>query len=144
MLESMKDDMGGAAALLGMLDVIATKRVKAHITVIIGAVENLISGRAYKAGDVVKASNGKTIEIANTDAEGRVVLADALTEAISDNPELLIDLATLTGAARIAMEMGGPTRAILLRERVRIAPPMGCSMSASRTAIKTARPTPAT
>jgi leucyl aminopeptidase len=104
MLELMKDDMGGAAALLGTLDAFATLKAKAHVTVIIGAVENLISGSAYKAGDVVKASNGKTIEVLNTDAEGRVVLADCLSyaSAIKD-AHMILDIATLTGAAKVAL-----------------------------------------
>ena len=103
MMEQMKDDMGGAAALLGMLDALATLKAKAHVTVVIGAVENLVSGDAYKPGDVVKASNGKTIEVLNTDAEGRVVLADCLSYASTLQPDTLIDIATLTGAAMIAL-----------------------------------------
>jgi leucyl aminopeptidase len=102
MMELMKDDMGGAAALLGMLDALARLKAKAHVTVVIGAVENLISGEAYKPSDVVQASNGKTIEIANTDAEGRVVLADCLSFASTLKPDVLIDIATLTGAAMVA------------------------------------------
>ncbi len=111
MLEWMKDDMGGAAALLGMLDALASSRAKAHVTVIIGAVENLISGEAYKPGDVVTAMNGKTIEIANTDAEGRVVLADCLGYASTLKADLVIDIATLTGAAMVAL---GPQAAAVL------------------------------
>lgn len=103
MLESMKDDMGGAAALLGMLTVLARRKTKARVTVIIGAVENLISGEAYKAGDVVTAMNGKTIEVANTDAEGRVVLADCLSYASTLKADAIIDIATLTGAAMVAL-----------------------------------------
>ncbi|RME31017.1 leucyl aminopeptidase [Candidatus Woesearchaeota archaeon] len=103
MLENMKDDMGGAAALLGMLDAVATLGLKQHVTVIIGAVENMIDGKAYRAGDIVRASNGKTIEVANTDAEGRIVLADCLSYASTRKPDTLIDLATLTGAAMVAL-----------------------------------------
>lgn len=103
MLELMKDDMGGAAALLGTLDALARLNVKAHVTVIIGAVENLVSGNSYKPGDIVKASNGKTIEVVNTDAEGRVVLADCLSYGSSLKPDILLDVATLTGASLIAL-----------------------------------------
>jgi leucyl aminopeptidase len=104
MLELMKDDMGGAAALLGTLDALATMKTKAHVTVILGAVENLISGSAYKTGDVVKASNGKTIEVLNTDAEGRVVLADCLSHASAiKDADMILDIATLTGAAKVAL-----------------------------------------
>jgi len=103
MMELMKDDMGGAAALLGMLDAMARLKVKAHVTVIIGAVENLINGEAYKPGDIVKASNGKTIEVLNTDAEGRVVLADCLSYGSSLKPDVLLDIATLTGAVMVAL-----------------------------------------
>lgn len=111
MLEWMKDDMGGAAALLGMLDALASLKAKAHVTVVIGAVENLISGEAYKTGDVVRAMNGKTIEVANTDAEGRIVLADCLSYASTLKPDTLIDIATLTGAAMSAL---GPNAAAVL------------------------------
>ncbi|MBR9692633.1 leucyl aminopeptidase [Candidatus Woesearchaeota archaeon] len=103
MLEAMKDDMGGAAALMGMLVAIAKLKLPVHVTVIIGAVENMISGNAYKPGDVVKAMNGKTIEVANTDAEGRIVLADCLSYASTLKNDGIIDIATLTGAAMVAL-----------------------------------------
>ena len=103
MLEVMKDDMGGAAALLGMLDAVATLKVKADVTVVIGAAENLISGSAYKTGDILNAMNGKTIEVLNTDAEGRLVLADCLAYASTLAPHTLLDIATLTGAAKVAL-----------------------------------------
>ncbi len=118
MLEWMKDDMGGAAALLGMLDAIASLKVKARVTVVIGAVENLISGEAYKTGDVVRAMNGKTIEVANTDAEGRIVLADCLSYASTLKPDTLIDIATLTGAAMSAL---GPNAAAVCAPDDRLA-----------------------
>lgn len=108
MMEYMKDDMGGAAALLGMLRSLAQLKAKAHVTVIIGAAENLISGDAYKAGDIIKAMNGKTIEVANTDAEGRIVLADCLSYASTLKSDAIIDIATLTGAAMVAL---GPSAA---------------------------------
>ena len=73
------------------------------LRVLIPMVENVISGNAYRPGDVIKSRKGITIEVGNTDAEGRVILADALTEAVSEKPELLIDITTLTGAARVAL-----------------------------------------
>ncbi len=118
MMEYMKDDMGGAAALLGMLEALASLDVKADVTVIIGAVENLISGEAYKAGDVVTAMNGKTIEVANTDAEGRIVLADCLSYASTLPSAQLIDVATLTGAAMVAL---GPQAAAVCTPDDRLA-----------------------
>jgi len=102
-MEYMKDDMGGAAALLGMLQALAELNVKADVTVIIGAVENLISGEAYKPGDIVTAMNGKTIEVVNTDAEGRIVLADCLSYASTLQSDVIVDIATLTGAAMAAL-----------------------------------------
>ncbi len=99
----MKKDMGGAAHVLGLARMIMQDQLPIHLRVLIPAVENSISGNAYRPGDVIKSRKGLTIEIGNTDAEGRVVLADALTEASSENPELLIDIATLTGAARVAL-----------------------------------------
>ncbi len=118
MMEYMKDDMGGAAALLGMLSALAQLKVKAHVTVIIGAVENLISGDAYKPGDVVKAMNGKTIEVLNTDAEGRIVLADCLSYASTLKASKIIDIATLTGAAMVAL---GPIAAAVCSPSDKIA-----------------------
>ncbi len=99
----MKKDMGGAAHVLGLARMIMHAKLPVNLRVLIPAVENSISGNAYRPGDVIKSRKGLTVEIGNTDAEGRVVLADALTEAASEKPELLIDIATLTGAARIAL-----------------------------------------
>lgn len=99
----MKKDMGGAAHVLGLARMIMQAKLPVCLRVLIPAVENSISGNAYRPGDIIKSRKGLTIEIGNTDAEGRVVLADALTEAVSENPELLIDIATLTGAARVAL-----------------------------------------
>lgn len=99
----MKKDMAGAAHVLGLARMIMQANLKVHLRVLIPAVENVISGNAYRPGDVIKSRKGITIEIGNTDAEGRVILADALTEAVSENPDLLIDISTLTGAARIAL-----------------------------------------
>lgn len=99
----MKKDMGGAAHVLGLADMIMNAKLPVALRVLIPCVENVIAGNAYRPGDIIKSRNGLTIEIGNTDAEGRVILADALTEAVSEKPVLLIDLATLTGAARIAL-----------------------------------------
>lgn len=99
----MKKDMGGAAHVLGLARMIMEAKLPICLRVLIPAVENAISGNAYRPGDVIKSRQGMTIEITNTDAEGRVVLADALTEAVSEKPALLIDMSTLTGAARVAL-----------------------------------------
>lgn len=99
----MKKDMAGAAHVLGLARMIMEAKLPIQLRVLIPAVENAISGNAYRPGDVIKSRKGLTIEIGNTDAEGRVVLADALTEAVSEKPDLLIDMSTLTGAARIAV-----------------------------------------
>lgn len=99
----MKKDMAGAAHVLGLARMIMQANLPVQLRVLIPAVENSISGNAYRPGDVIKSRKGLTIEIGNTDAEGRVVLADALTEAVSEKPNLLIDISTLTGAARIAV-----------------------------------------
>lgn len=99
----MKKDMGGAAHVLALAKMIMKTKLSVSLRVLIPAVENALSGNAYRPGDVITSRSGKTIEIGNTDAEGRLVLADALTEAISDQPDLIIDFATLTGAARVAL-----------------------------------------
>ncbi|HEX4294860.1 MAG TPA: leucyl aminopeptidase family protein [Rhizomicrobium sp.] len=99
---SMKKDMGGAATVLGIADMVMGAKLDLRLRVLVPAVENSVSGRAYRPSDVFKSRKGLTVEIGNTDAEGRLVLADALTEADSEAPELLIDVATLTGAARVA------------------------------------------
>jgi leucyl aminopeptidase len=99
---SMKKDMGGAATVLAIADMVMGAKLDMRLRVLIPAVENSVSGHAYRPSDVFKSRKGLTVEIGNTDAEGRLVLADALTEADSESPELLIDMATLTGAARVA------------------------------------------
>jgi leucyl aminopeptidase len=99
----MKKDMGGAATLLGVADMIMAARLKVRLRLLVPAVENAISGNAFRPGDVVPSRKGLKIEIGNTDAEGRVILADALAEASLEKPALLIDAATLTGAARTAL-----------------------------------------
>jgi len=99
----MKKDMGGAAHVLGLAYLIMSAKLPIHLRVLIPAVENVISGNAYRPGDVIKTRKGLTVEIGNTDAEGRLVLADALTETSREQPDLIIDIATLTGAAKIAL-----------------------------------------
>jgi leucyl aminopeptidase len=105
---TMKKDMGGAAVVLAIARMVMGARLNLRLRVLIPAVENSVSGSAYRPGDVLTSRKGLTIEIGNTDAEGRLVLADALTEADSEAPELLIDVATLTGAARAATGMELP------------------------------------
>ena len=99
----MKKDMGGAACVLGLAQMLMQLEAPVRLRVLIPAVENSIDGSAYRPGDILRSRKGLTVEIGNTDAEGRLVLADALAEADSERPELLIDLATLTGAARVAL-----------------------------------------
>ncbi len=98
----MKKDMGGAAAVLGLAHMIMDARLPVRLRVLVPAVENAISGDAYRPGDVLTSRKGLTVEIGNTDAEGRLVLADALAEADTESPALLVCMATLTGAARVA------------------------------------------
>jgi leucyl aminopeptidase len=102
-MHEMKFDMSGGAAVLEAVGAIAALGLPARVTGVIGATENLPDGRAMKPGDIVRASNGVTIEINNTDAEGRLVLADCLTHAIDRGAERLVDLATLTGAMVVAL-----------------------------------------
>jgi leucyl aminopeptidase len=102
-MEEMKSDMAGAAAVIGAIAAIAQLKPAINVTAIVAATENLPSGTALKPGDVLKAMNGKTIEVISTDAEGRLTLADALSYAQQLGLSPLIDLATLTGACRIAL-----------------------------------------
>jgi leucyl aminopeptidase len=99
----MKKDMGGAACVLGLAQMLMQLQAPVQLRVLIPAVENSVDGHAYRPGDVIGSRKGLTVEIGNTDAEGRLVLADALAEADAEKPDLLIDLATLTGAARVAL-----------------------------------------
>lgn len=99
----MKKDMGGAANVLGLARMIMAARLPVRLRVVIPAVENSISGSAFRPGDILKSRKGMTVEIGNTDAEGRLVLADALAWADEEAPQILIDMATLTGAARVAL-----------------------------------------
>ncbi|MBU0470543.1 MAG: leucyl aminopeptidase [Nanoarchaeota archaeon] len=103
-IEDMKTDMAGGAAVLGTIKVAAELGLKKNLLGVIPLCENMISGSAQRPGDIVKAYNGKTIEIGNTDAEGRLILADAITYTEKKyNPEIIIDLATLTGACIVAL-----------------------------------------
>jgi leucyl aminopeptidase len=99
----MKKDMGGAANALGLAQLVMALKLPVRLQLLIPAVENAIAGNAYRPGDVFKTRKGLHIEIGNTDAEGRVVLCDALAYAAEGQPDLIIDLATLTGAARVAL-----------------------------------------
>ncbi|HVX98803.1 MAG TPA: leucyl aminopeptidase family protein [Pseudorhodoplanes sp.] len=99
----MKKDMGGAAMMLALAHMIMDRNLKVALRVLIPAVENSVSGAAFRPLDVYRSRKGVTVEVGNTDAEGRLVLADALALACEDDPELLIDAGTLTGAARVAL-----------------------------------------
>jgi leucyl aminopeptidase len=102
-MQLMKKDMGGAAHTLGLARMIMQANLPIRLRVLIPLVENSVGGNAYRPGDVFISRQGLSVEVGNTDAEGRLVLADALAEAASEKPELIIDIATLTGAARIAL-----------------------------------------
>ena len=99
----MKKDMGGAAHVLGLAHIIMAMKLPVRLHLVIGAVENAISGNAMRPGDILTSRKGLTVEVNNTDAEGRLVLGDAITKACEEKPELLLDFATLTGAARVAL-----------------------------------------
>jgi leucyl aminopeptidase len=99
----MKKDMGGAAHALALAQLVMRRRLPVRLHLLIPAVENAVSGAAYRPGDVLRSRKGLTVEIGNTDAEGRLILGDALTRAGEGKPELIIDFATLTGAARVAL-----------------------------------------
>jgi leucyl aminopeptidase len=105
---TMKKDMGGAACVLGLSRAIMDAKLPVRLRVMIPAIENSVSGSSYRPGDVLMSRKGLTVEIGNTDAEGRVILADALAEADSESPDLMLCLATLTGAARAATGMELP------------------------------------
>ena len=102
-MTTMKCDMAGAATVLGTMQTIAQLGLETPVVGLVGLVENLVSGSCFKLGDVLTARSGKTIEILNTDAEGRLVLADVLNVALQENPQAIIDLATLTGACVVAL-----------------------------------------
>jgi leucyl aminopeptidase len=102
-MSDMKGDMSGGAVVIAAMDAIAQMKPAVNVTALIPATENLPGGKALKPGDVLKASNGKTIEVVNTDAEGRLILADALSYAVRNGLSPIVDLATLTGACHIAL-----------------------------------------
>src|SRR5208283_3571427 len=102
-MDKMKDDMSGGAAVLGTLRAAAALRLPLNIVGLLPATENMPSGSAYKPGDVLRTLSGQTIEIVNTDAEGRLVLSDALSYACRYKPAVIVDIATLTGACSIAL-----------------------------------------
>jgi leucyl aminopeptidase len=114
----MKKDMGGAAHALALARLITLERLPIRLHLLIPAVENAVSGSAYRPGDIIKSRKGSFVEIDNTDAEGRLILADALTRAAEEEPELIVDFATLTGAARIAL---GPDLPALFSNRDELA-----------------------
>ncbi len=102
-MDEMKFDMCGAAGVIGTMAAVAKMRLPVNLTVVVPAVENLPSGKATKPGDIVKSMSGQTIEVLNTDAEGRLILCDALTYSRRFKPEVIVDVATLTGACVIAL-----------------------------------------
>lgn len=102
-MELMRKDMGGAATVLGLAQLILARALPVRLRVLVPAVENAVAGNAYRPGDILQTRQGITVEIGNTDAEGRLVLGDALTLAGEEKPDLLVDFATLTGAARVAV-----------------------------------------
>ncbi len=99
----MKKDMGGAAHAIALASLVMDARLPVHLKLYVPAVENAIAGNAFRPGDVLRSRKGKTVEIDNTDAEGRLILADALARASEGDPDLIVDFATLTGAARVAL-----------------------------------------
>ncbi|XTZ39436.1 aminopeptidase PepB [Salmonella enterica] len=102
-MDSMKSDMGGAALVTGALAFAITRGLNKRVKLILCCADNMVSGNAFKLGDIIHYRNGKTVEVMNTDAEGRLVLADGLIDASAQKPELIIDAATLTGAAKTAL-----------------------------------------
>ncbi len=102
-MQAMKMDMCGAAAVIGAMRAIALLKPAINVTGIVPTTENMVGGKAYRPGDILRASNGKTIEIVNTDAEGRLILADALSYAVKQHYAPLVDAATLTGAMVVAL-----------------------------------------
>jgi len=99
----MKKDMGGAAHAIALARLVMQRKLPYRLQLLVPAVENSIAGNAYRPGDIVRTRKGLTVEIGNTDAEGRVILCDALAYAVEEKPKLVIDFATLTGAARVAL-----------------------------------------
>jgi leucyl aminopeptidase len=99
----MKKDMGGAAHALALTQLVIGAKLPVRLHLLIPAVENAVSGHAFRPGDIIKSRKGLFVEIDNTDAEGRLILADALSRAVEETPDVIIDFATLTGAARVAL-----------------------------------------
>ena len=114
----MKKDMGGAAHAIALARLIMQRKLPIRLQMLVPAVENAISGNAYRPGDVVRTRKGITVEIGNTDAEGRVILCDALAYAVEGKPKTIIDFATLTGAARVAL---GPELPVLFANDEKLA-----------------------
>jgi leucyl aminopeptidase len=102
-METMKTDMSGGAAVIATMSVLEELGVRAKVTGYVPMVENMPSGQAIRPGDVLRIRNGKTVEVLNTDAEGRLILADALSLAAEDEPDAIVDAATLTGACMVAL-----------------------------------------
>ena len=102
-MDSMKSDMGGAATITGALAFAITRGLNKRVKLYLCCADNMVSGNAFKLGDIIRYRNGKNVEVMNTDAEGRLVLADGLIDASAQKPELIIDMATLTGAAKTAL-----------------------------------------
>jgi len=102
-MDSMKSDMGGAAIVTGALGLAIARGLKKRVKLYLCCADNMVSGNAFRLGDIIRYRNGKTVEVMNTDAEGRLVLADGLIDASQQQPQLLIDAATLTGAAKTAL-----------------------------------------
>ena len=117
-MKLMKKDMGGAAHAIALAELVMKAGLPIRLHLLVPAVENAISGNAFRPGDVLQSRKGITVEIGNTDAEGRLILGDALTRASEESPELLIDFATLTGAARVAL---GPVYPALMTRQDRTA-----------------------
>jgi leucyl aminopeptidase len=109
-MRMMKKDMGGAASLIALAHAVMALRLPVRLRLLVPAVENSVSGNAFRPLDVIKTRQGITVEVGNTDAEGRLILCDALAEACRERPALLVDMATLTGAARVAL---GPELPVL-------------------------------
>src|SRR5712691_3175084 len=117
-MRMMKKDMAGAAIVLGLAQALMDASLPVRLRVLLPIVENAVSGNAVHPMDIIRTRKGLTVEIGNTDAEGRLILCDALAEASTEKPELLVDMATLTGAARVAL---GPELAALFCNDERLA-----------------------
>ncbi|NKI75858.1 aminopeptidase PepB [Dickeya sp. CFBP 2040] len=102
-MDSMKSDMGGAALATGALAMAAARGLQQRVKLYLCCADNMVSGNAFRLGDIIRYRNGKTVEVMNTDAEGRLVLADGLIDACEQNPQWIVDCATLTGAAKTAL-----------------------------------------